>query len=49
MPYPYFIQSELLESIKNERNKTINAQCLIDFCLSFGRIKHNEKRRFRQR
>ena len=27
MPYPYFIQSELLESIRNARNKTINAQC----------------------
>ena len=39
MPCPYFIQPELLESIKNARNKTINAQC---FYL-FGRIKHNEK------
>ena len=43
MPYPYFIQSELLESIKNGLYKTINAPCFIHFCVSFGRIKHNQK------
>ena len=35
MPCPYFIQSELSESIKNARNKTINAQCFYLFLFEY--------------